>query len=49
VSMLLCEQHLPFAIAVTDRAYVIERGTIRFEGKSSDVAKHEVRDRYLAV
>jgi branched-chain amino acid transport system ATP-binding protein len=49
VSMLLCEQHLPLAMSVTDRAYVIERGTIRFEGKSADVAKHDVRDRYLAV
>jgi branched-chain amino acid transport system ATP-binding protein len=49
VSMLLCEQHLPFAISVTDRAYVIERGTIRFEGSSADIAKHEVRDKYLAV
>jgi branched-chain amino acid transport system ATP-binding protein len=49
VSMLLCEQHLPLAMSVTDRAYVIERGTIRFEGKSTDVAKQDVRDRYLAV
>jgi branched-chain amino acid transport system ATP-binding protein len=49
VSMLLCEQHLPFAVAVTDRAYVIERGTIRFNGPSADVAQHEVRDKYLAI
>jgi len=49
VSMLLCEQHLPLAMSVTDRAYVIERGTIRFEGKSEDAGRHDVRDRYLAV
>jgi branched-chain amino acid transport system ATP-binding protein len=49
VSMLLCEQHLPFAISVTDRAYVIERGTIRFEGQSGQVARHDVRDKYLAI
>jgi branched-chain amino acid transport system ATP-binding protein len=42
VTMLLCEQHLPFAAAVTDRAYVIERGAISFEGPSAEVGDKHV-------
>ena len=32
VSMLLSEQNLPFAARVSDRAYVLEKGVVRFHG-----------------
>lgn len=35
LSVLLCEQNLGFAQAVCDRAYVLEKGELRFEGSMS--------------
>ena len=50
VAVLLCEQNLAFAGAVADRAYVIDRGQIRFEGAMNEVSQDEaVRETYLAV
>jgi len=49
-TILLSEQNLPFAMAVSDRAYVIEKGTIRFSGSIPDLqANDEVKKRYLMV
>ncbi len=50
VAVLLCEQNLAFASAVCDRAYVIERGHIRYDGSIAALAKDEaLRDAYLSV
>jgi branched-chain amino acid transport system ATP-binding protein len=50
VTILLSEQQLTFAVALTDRTYVIDRGVIRFEGPSAEVAaRREVREAFLAV
>ncbi|HZF18881.1 MAG TPA: ABC transporter ATP-binding protein [Burkholderiales bacterium] len=50
VAVLLSEQNWRFASAVADRAYVIEKGRIRFGGTMSELAADEtVRARYLAV
>jgi branched-chain amino acid transport system ATP-binding protein len=50
VSVLLSEQNLRFAAAVADRAYVIEKGRIRFAGTMAELAADEgARSRYLAV
>jgi len=50
VSVLLSEQNLRFAAAVADRAYVIEKGRIRFAGMMAElVADEAARARYLAV
>jgi branched-chain amino acid transport system ATP-binding protein len=50
VSVLLSEQNLRFAAAVADRAYVIEKGRIRFTGTMAELAADEgARSRYLAV
>jgi branched-chain amino acid transport system ATP-binding protein len=50
VSILLSEQNLHFAEAVSDRAYVIEKGHIRFSGTMSQLARNEaVRRSYLTV
>lgn len=50
VSILLSEQNLHFAEAVSDRAYVIEKGHIRFSGTTRDLADNEVvRRDYLTM
>jgi branched-chain amino acid transport system ATP-binding protein len=50
VAVLLSEQNWRFASAVADRAYVIEKGRIRFAGTMPELAADEaVRGRYLAV
>jgi branched-chain amino acid transport system ATP-binding protein len=50
VSVLLSEQNLPFAAAVADRAYVIERGAIRYSGTMAALeADDTVREAYLTV
>jgi branched-chain amino acid transport system ATP-binding protein len=50
VAVLLSEQNLHFALEVGDRAYIIEKGRIRFEGSIADLRVNEdVRTQYLAV
>jgi branched-chain amino acid transport system ATP-binding protein len=50
LSILLSEQNMHFAGAVADRAYIIDRGTIRHEGKTRDImADAALRAAYLAV
>lgn len=50
LAILLCEQNLHFAAAVSDRAYVIETGHIRYGGTMAELqADDEVRRAYLTV
>jgi branched-chain amino acid transport system ATP-binding protein len=50
VAVLLSEQNWRFASAVADRAYVIEKGRIRFAGTTRELAADQaLRARYLAV
>jgi branched-chain amino acid transport system ATP-binding protein len=50
VGVLLSEQNWRFAAAVSDRAYVIEKGRIRYAGAMAELAADEaLRSRYLAV
>lgn len=50
VSILLSEQNMHFAELVSDRAYVLEKGQIRYEGAMADLAGNdEVRRAYLSV
>jgi branched-chain amino acid transport system ATP-binding protein len=50
IAVLLSEQNLDFAAAVADRAYVIERGEIRYEGTMEALeADDAVREAYLTV
>nr|WP_315237532.1 ABC transporter ATP-binding protein [uncultured Albidiferax sp.] len=50
VSILLSEQNMHFAELVSDRAYVLEKGQIRYQGPMSDLAANdEVRRAYLSV
>jgi len=50
IAVLLSEQNLHFASAVADRAYIIEQGTIRHQGRMADiVADAALREAYLGV
>ena len=50
VSILLSEQNMHFAELVSDRAYVLEKGQIRYQGAMSELAANdEVRRAYLSV
>jgi branched-chain amino acid transport system ATP-binding protein len=50
VAILLSEQNLRFAQAVADRAYIIEKGRIRFSGTMAELAaRDDVRAQYLAL
>ncbi|MFI5269944.1 MAG: ABC transporter ATP-binding protein, partial [Chloroflexota bacterium] len=48
ITMLLVEQNANQALKVADRAYALERGQVRIEGKAADLlANEEVRRAYL--
>ena len=50
VSILLSEQNMHFAELVSDRAYVLEKGQIRYEGSMEELAANrEIRRTYLSV
>ena len=50
IGVLLSEQNLRFATLVSDRAYVIEKGRIRYEGTMAALAADDgVRRAYLSV
>ncbi|HXZ44419.1 MAG TPA: ABC transporter ATP-binding protein, partial [archaeon] len=48
--ILLSEQNLHFATRVSDRAYILEKGRIQYEGTLAQLqANVDVRRRYLMV
>ncbi len=48
VTILLVEQNVPHALALADRTYVMETGTITLSGRSADLRNDpRVRERYL--
>ncbi len=50
MTVLLAEQNLEVALRLSDRGYIIDNGTIRYHGSSSDLANNEeVRNKYLCV
>ena len=50
VSILLSEQNMHFAELVSDRAYVLEKGQIRYQATMAELAANEeVRRLYLSV
>jgi branched-chain amino acid transport system ATP-binding protein len=50
MAILLSEQNLHFAELVSDRAYVLENGHIRYQGSMAQLAAdEEVRRAYLSV
>jgi branched-chain amino acid transport system ATP-binding protein len=50
LTVLLCEQNLHFATLVSDRAAIIEKGAVRYEGTMEALQADEaVRAQYLSV
>ena len=50
LTIVLSEQNLAFARRLADRAYIIEKGQIKFEGTFADLdANPEIRRTYLSV
>ena len=50
LSILLSEQNVRFAMEVSDRAYVIDKGVIRHQGTVEELRENEeIRKRYLMV
>ncbi|MBV8335667.1 MAG: ABC transporter ATP-binding protein, partial [Alphaproteobacteria bacterium] len=50
LTILLAEQHVDFALALADRVYVLEKGTITFSGPATELrCDRALRDRLLAL
>ncbi len=50
VTMLICEHNVGLAMSLSDRAYVMDKGTIRYQGTIEELkASEEVRKKYLMV
>jgi branched-chain amino acid transport system ATP-binding protein len=50
LTILFAEQNMHFAAEVSDRAYVIEKGRIRFHGSMQELAANaEVKSKYLMI
>ncbi len=50
LTILLCEQNARFAAKLSDRAYVLEKGRVRFSGSMEALHDNdEVRREYLGL
>ena len=50
LTILFAEQNMHFATEISDRAYVIEKGRIRFHGTMQELAANEeVKQKYLMI
>jgi branched-chain amino acid transport system ATP-binding protein len=50
VTMLICEHNVGLAMGLSDRAYVMDKGTIRYQGTIPELqADEEVRKKYLMI
>ena len=50
LTVLISEQNLHFAKLVADRALIVEKGEMRYDGTMAELAENdEIRDAYLAV
>lgn len=50
ITMLICEHNVGLSMALSDRCYVMDKGTIRFQGTIEDLKKNEeIRRKYLMV
>lgn len=49
-TILFSEQNLRFSLAVADRAYVIDKGSIRYQGSIEELsANEEIKKKYLMI
>lgn len=49
ITMLICEQNINFALRVSDRGYILEKGMIKFEGNIEAISSDEEIKSYLAL
>ena len=50
IGVLLSEQNVPFAAQVADRAYVLEKGQVKFDGSFAQLmADNDLRRQYLTI
>jgi branched-chain amino acid transport system ATP-binding protein len=50
VTVLLVEQNVEMALAISTRGYVIDQGVIQFAGLAKELQENrEIQQRYLAV
>ena len=50
VTILLAEQGVDFSLALADRVYVLEKGTIRYTGPAAELRDDQgLRDRLLSL
>jgi branched-chain amino acid transport system ATP-binding protein len=48
--ILMTEQNAHFALSISDRGYIIDKGMLRYEGTKEDLLHNtEIQSRYLAV
>ncbi len=50
LSILFAEQNIQFATEISDRAYVIEGGQVRYEGTMADLDRQsDIKEKYLMI
>ncbi len=50
LTILLAEQNIDFATGVSDRAYIIETGRIRYQGSIEEFAEQqEIKEKFLMI
>lgn len=50
VTILLIEQNANMALSISDKAYVLENGTVSLSGNAKDIAKDDrIRKAYLGI
>ena len=50
VTILFSEQNIRFSLAIADRAYVINKGRIEYEGTIEDLSRNEeIKEKYLMI
>jgi branched-chain amino acid transport system ATP-binding protein len=50
MTVLLSEQNTKFALKHADRAYIVDNGSIKYEGSIAELENNdEIKKRYLAV
>jgi branched-chain amino acid transport system ATP-binding protein len=48
--ILLCEQNTHFSFPLSDRAYIIEKGSIQYQGKIAELKESpDIMLRYLGI
>jgi len=49
VSLLLVEQYVSKALSMADHIYVLDRGSVNWTGRPTDITEEEIMQRYLAL